>query len=153
MATTLFKHSYFVYLIHSKWLRDCKQLPFQQSGMLGKGSSCLPGSKQHLDFPAQPELLPHVCIDHSSHFFPAPFPLSQLVGQPADFKHLLTEAVRWGQPSGNVATASSWSLLTSSCCWRPRGKPLEYHYGSDRCQIFWKHWVSITKKYIYNNNP
>lgn len=55
VTTTLFKHSYFVYLIHSKWLQTTS-LSTVRSAWERFLFACLE-SKLHLDIPAHPGLL------------------------------------------------------------------------------------------------
>lgn len=96
MATTLLKHSYFVYLIHSKSL----QTIFLSSVVDAweRALSVCMESKLHLDIPACPGLLrappaPHV-------HWPEQTPLPGSVPAPRQsggFKQNFTEATTWSQ--------------------------------------------------------
>lgn len=80
VTTTLSKHSYFVYLIHSKWLQTTS-LSTVRSSWERLLSACME-SKMHLDIPARSGLLhtppaPHVhCLELT--LPPCPFPGQQI---------------------------------------------------------------------------
>lgn len=117
VTTTLFKHSYFVYLIHSKWLQTTSLSTVQEC--LGKVPVCLPGIQAAPWHPSTSRALAH-----------SSSPACAVPGADTSSLPLFAEAMRWRKPCRT--RHSSHCLPSSVHLWRSQAKPTEDHYGSGR---------------------